>query len=35
MIVATALAFVIAGYRWFREARPPDGPAAGRPGPPR
>lgn len=35
MIVATGLAFVIAGYRWFREAHLPDGPAAGRTGPPR
>ncbi|MGH3300851.1 MAG: DUF6542 domain-containing protein [Streptosporangiaceae bacterium] len=33
MTAATALAVIIAGYRWLREARPPDGPAAGRPGP--
>jgi hypothetical protein len=32
MIVATGLAVVIAGYRWLREGRSPDGPAAGRPG---
>jgi hypothetical protein len=35
MIIATALAVLIAGYRWLREARSPDGPAPGRPGQPR
>jgi hypothetical protein len=35
MIVATGAAVLIAGYRWLREGRPPDGSAAGRPGPPR
>jgi hypothetical protein len=33
MTVATALAVIIAGYRWLREARPRDDPAAGRPPP--
>lgn len=35
MVVATALAVVIAGYRWLREARPANGRPTGRPGPSR
>jgi hypothetical protein len=35
MALATALAVIIGGYRWLREARPPAGQAPGRPGQPR
>jgi hypothetical protein len=35
MIIATGLAMLIAGYRFLRAARPPAGPPAIRPGPPR
>jgi hypothetical protein len=35
MTVATALAMLIAGYRWLRGARPAQGTAQGRPEPPR
>jgi hypothetical protein len=35
MTLATVLAVVVGGYRWLREARPPRGPASGRPGQPR
>jgi hypothetical protein len=35
MTVATALAVLIAGYRWLRRARPAQGAAPGRAGPPR
>jgi hypothetical protein len=35
MAVATGLAVLIAGYRWLRPPRSPQGAASGRPGPPR
>jgi hypothetical protein len=35
MLVATALAVLIGGYRWLRDERPPDDRAAGRTGPSR
>jgi hypothetical protein len=35
MIIATAAAVLIAGYRWLREVRAPSGPTARRPGPSR
>jgi hypothetical protein len=35
MALATGLVVLIAGYRWLREARPPQGPSSRRPGQPR